>query len=68
MTAGRPAYCCGVCLSDPTWRIERRGDAVVSWACDDDLATECHNLRRDWERTELVISSFYQAGGEGGSS
>lgn len=50
------AFCCEVCdVSDPNWRITRRGDAVVSWACDEDLYTVCHRLQRDWEITELVV-------------
>lgn len=49
------AFRCNVCDSDPVWRIDRRGDAVVGWACDDDLSTVLHNLQRDWEITELVV-------------
>lgn len=51
------AFLCEVCHSDPMWRIDRRGDAVVSWACDDDVYTVLHNLQRDWEVTELVVRS-----------
>jgi hypothetical protein len=46
-----------VCDGDPTWRISRRVDAVVSWACDEDLYTVCHRLQRDWEVSELVVVS-----------
>lgn len=51
-----PPFVCEVCHADPLWRLVRRGDAVVSWACDEDLYTVCHRLQRDWEVTELVIT------------
>lgn len=51
------AFRCEVCDGDPTWRISRRVDAVVSWACDEDLYTVCHRLQRDWEVSELVVVS-----------
>ena len=52
------AFCCAVCDSpDPTWRIVRRGDAVVSWACQDDLSTVCFGLQRDWEKTQLIVTT-----------
>jgi hypothetical protein len=50
------AFHCEVCDGKPRWRLDRRGDAIVSWACDPHLATVCHRLQRDWEITELVIS------------
>ena len=40
----------------PRWRIERRGDAVVSWSCNQDLSEVCLRLQRDHEITELVVS------------
>ena len=50
------AYACEVCDTDrPTWTVTRRGDAVVSWACDPHLAEVAHRLQRDWEVTELVV-------------
>jgi FXSXX-COOH protein len=48
---------CRVCNSDPVWRVERRGDAAVSWACDEDLYAVCQNLQRGWEITELVVTN-----------
>ena len=48
---------CQVCNSDPIWRVERRGDAAVSWACNDDLIFVCQDLQRDWEITELVVTN-----------
>ena len=47
---------CEVCDLDPRWRLDRRGDAVVSWACDPHLAEVCHRLQRDSEITELVVT------------
>lgn len=50
------AFRCEVCSGLPNWCLLRRGDAVVSWACDPHLARVCHRLQRDWEITELVVS------------
>jgi hypothetical protein len=56
MSTETPAFTCGVCAAnEPTWRIDRRGDAAVSWACDDHLAQECTAMQRDWEVSELVV-------------
>lgn len=49
------AWRCGVCAGQPTWRVERVGDAVVSWACDRHLAEECDDLQRSNERTILNL-------------
>jgi hypothetical protein len=50
------AYCCEVCdAADPHWAIMRRGDVVVSWACDAHLAIVCERLQRDFEITELTV-------------
>jgi hypothetical protein len=38
------------------WRIERRGDAVVTWSCDAHLAEECKTMQRDFEVSELVVT------------
>lgn len=52
----RAAYQCAECDAvDPEWRIDRIGDAVVSWACDQHLAQECHYLQRAHEVTELRL-------------
>lgn len=57
MSAATPAYTCGVCaVGKPEWRILRRGDAAVSWACGAHLAQECVAMQRDWEVSELVIT------------
>jgi hypothetical protein len=47
-----------VCQGEAVWSLLRRGDAVVSWACDGDVAAVCHRLQRDWEVTELVVVHF----------
>jgi len=53
-----PVFCCEVCDDPkPQWRLDRRGDAVVSWACDGHLSVVCHRLQRYWEITEIVVSS-----------
>ena len=56
------AYCCEVCDdTDPHWVLTRRGDVVVSWACDADLAQVAVRLQRDHEVTELVVSDARKA-------
>jgi hypothetical protein len=40
---------------EPRWRLDRRGDAAVDWACDQHLAGVVEMLQRPHERTELVI-------------
>lgn len=51
------AGCCGRCdVASPQWRIERRGDAIVSWSCDLDLSDVCADLQRPHEITELVVT------------
>ena len=55
MTGAR-AYHCEVCdHPDPRWALTRRGDAVRSWACDEDLVTVVDNLQRDHEVSEVVV-------------
>jgi hypothetical protein len=49
-------WTCRMCPAEPRWRLERRGDAVVSWACNDHLAVVASGLQRDWEITELVVT------------
>lgn len=49
---------CGQCDGEPGWRITRRGDGVISWACNEHLATECDSLQRDFEVTELVLTHY----------
>lgn len=56
------AYCCEVCDdADPHWHIMRRGDVVVSWACDDHLSTVCERLQRDFEVTTLLVTDSRKA-------
>lgn len=46
---------CPHCGADGTWRIDRRGDAAVSWTCAAHLSAELEALQRHWEVTELVV-------------
>ena len=56
------AYCCEVDdTPDPHWTIMRRGDVVVSWACDAHLAIVCERLQRDFEVTELIVRDSRKA-------
>lgn len=56
------AYCCEVCdTDDPHWVIERHGDAVVTWACDTDLAEVCERLQRGGEVTKLSVRDARKA-------
>jgi hypothetical protein len=53
------AYRCEVCAAMPLWRIERRGDATVSWACMNSghLVTVMDRLLQPWRnRTELIVT------------
>lgn len=47
---------CHECAAQPLWRIDRRGDAVVSWACAEHLSAVCVILQRPLEVTELVVT------------
>jgi hypothetical protein len=55
------AFRCEVCEAEPLWRILRRGDAVVSWACPEHLSQICDRLQRDWELTEVVVTNHAKA-------
>jgi hypothetical protein len=50
------AFRCEIDGIEPRWRVERVGDAAVSWACDPHLAEVCHRMQCDPEITELVVS------------
>ncbi len=54
------AFRCGVCSRQPSWRLDRRGDAVVDWACDDHMVRVLWELQRTWE-TELVVRVVREA-------
>lgn len=49
------AYRCETCNGIPWWRIDRVGDAVVSWACKAHLSEVCWGLQRPFHRTELLV-------------
>lgn len=49
------AFRCEKCDGESMWRIERVGDAAVSWACPEDLSSVCEGLQRDWEVTILHV-------------
>lgn len=49
---------CEVCAGNPNWRFDRKGDAVVSWACNDHLLEVLMNLQRDWEDTQITVRRF----------
>lgn len=50
------AYRCGSCNETPFWRIERRGDAAVSWSCTKHLHDVCADMQRMHEITKLIVS------------
>lgn len=50
------AYRCENCDSTPDWRVERVGDAVVTWSCALDLGLICQRLQRAHEQTRLVVT------------
>lgn len=49
------AFRCEVCSGEQMWRIERWGDAVVTWACPEHLSQVCETLQRDHEVTQLSV-------------
>lgn len=49
------AFLCQVCDQPPMWRLDRRGDAVVSWACSHHLNEVCLGLQHRWD-TEIVVT------------
>lgn len=51
----QPIQLCARCRARAGWRIDRRGDAVVAWSCDSDLAAVLLSLQRSWESSELVV-------------
>lgn len=54
--------CCEACDgTDPHWILERRGDVVVSWACDGHLARVAEGMQRDSEVTELIVCDYRKA-------
>lgn len=53
---GGKAFLCEVCDGEPLWRLLRRGDAVVSWACPQHMSAVAERLQRDSEVTELVVT------------
>lgn len=56
------AYCCEICdAADPHWVIERRGDAVITWSCDDDLSAVVAGLQRDHEVTAVIVADSRKA-------
>jgi hypothetical protein len=51
------AFRCEICSGEPMWRIERWGDAVVTWACPWHMSRVCEGLQRDHEVTKLSVQS-----------
>lgn len=43
------------CTDVTRWRLDRVGDAIVSWACDRHLTAVVEDLQRPRERTEVVV-------------
>lgn len=50
------AFRCRYCDRLPTWRLDRHGDAVVDWSCDQHLAGVAEMLKRPHERTQLTLT------------
>jgi hypothetical protein len=53
---GTVAYRCRVCAGPPTWRLDRHGDAVVDWSCDDHLQLAAEDLKRPFERSVFTLT------------
>lgn len=62
------AFRCEVCGDRPRWRVDRQGDAVVTWACHQDLHVVLLRLQRRFETdnrargighgTEVLVTQF----------
>lgn len=52
------AFCCQICDGTPRWRVDRYGDAAVTWACNPHLPAVCHDLQRDFEITKLAVTDY----------
>lgn len=50
------AYCCEACDGDAVWRIERHGDAAVTWACEVHLHAVLFDLKRPGEATACTVT------------
>lgn len=54
---------CEMCPGEPpppesaVWRLDRVGDAVISWACNEHLPAVLEGLQRGHEVTEVVVRS-----------
>ena len=55
MKVGTRAYRCAICDGDPRWRLDRTGDATVSWACDSHLPAVCDQMQRAFEVTQITV-------------
>ena len=49
------AFYCEACDGEGVWELLRHGDAVVTWACDKDLAPVMARLQRRGEVTEVSV-------------
>lgn len=49
------AFLCEVCNASAVWRLDRRGDAAVTWTCEEDLSDVLWKMQRNWEVTEVVV-------------
>lgn len=49
------ARLCQICDGEARWYLLRRGDAQVSWGCNEHLAQVCESMQRERERTEVIV-------------
>lgn len=55
------AFRCATCETEKyLWRIDRQGDAVVTWACTTHLANVMIDMQRDWESTRLLVRRLHE--------
>ena len=50
------AWRCATCDGHGSWRILRRGDAAVTWACHEHLSREAMRLQRASDNTQLLVT------------
>jgi len=56
------AYRCEVCDQEPAWRLDRIGDAVVSWACGPHLVLALLRLQHA-DDTQVTVRMHHRRTG-----
>ena len=58
-TTGSLPFRCGLCSGEPRWRLDRIGDAIVTWACPDHLVLVLTDfLPVDKHRDQVTVTDL----------